>query len=140
MSNHMLSSIDRIFRGLPELYRRGSRIGFSVEIKASVIFEKAKIPHLSYVGDSVVCEEINFGAGTLVANLRFDEQPVKVWVRGERISSGRVKLGAFIGGHVKTGINTSILPGVKIGAYSIIYPGVVVSKDVDYGSVVKASI
>jgi bifunctional UDP-N-acetylglucosamine pyrophosphorylase/glucosamine-1-phosphate N-acetyltransferase len=119
---------------------RGSRIGFSVEIKASVIFEKAKIPHLSYVGDSVVCEEINFGAGTLVANLRFDEQPVKVWVRGERISSGRVKLGAFIGGHVKTGINTSILPGVKIGAYSIIYPGVVVSKDVDYGSVVKASI
>jgi bifunctional UDP-N-acetylglucosamine pyrophosphorylase/glucosamine-1-phosphate N-acetyltransferase len=119
---------------------RGSRIGFSVEIKASVIFEKTKIPHLSYVGDSVVCEETNFGAGTLVANLRFDEQPVKVWVRGERISSGRVKLGAFIGGHVKTGINTSILPGVKIGAYSIVYPGVVVSKDVDYGSVVKASI
>jgi len=119
---------------------RGSRIGFSVEIKASVVFERARIPHLSYVGDSVVCEDTNFGAGTLIANLRFDERPVKVWVRGERINTGRVKLGAFIGGHVKTGINSSILPGVKVGAYSIIYPGVVVSKDVEYGSVVKSSI
>lgn len=119
---------------------RGSRIGFSVEVKASVVFERARIPHLSYVGDSVVCENVNFGAGTIIANLRFDEKPVKVWVKGERVNTGRVKLGAFIGGHVKTGINSSILPGVKVGAYSIIYPGVVVSKDVEYGSVVKTSI
>jgi len=118
----------------------GSRIGFSVEIKASVIFEGAKISHLSYVGDSVVCENVNFGAGTIIANLRFDEQPVKVWIKRERINTGRVKLGAFIGGYVKTGVNSSILPGVKIGAYSIIYPGVVVSKDVEYGGVVKSSI
>lgn len=119
---------------------KGSRIGFSVEVKASVVFEAAKISHLSYIGDSVICENVNFGAGTIIANLRFDEQPVKVWIKGERVSTGRVKLGAFIGGYVKTGINSSILPGVKIGAYSIIYPGVVVSKDVEYGSVVKSSI
>jgi UDP-N-acetylglucosamine diphosphorylase/glucosamine-1-phosphate N-acetyltransferase len=119
---------------------KGSRIGFSVEIKASVIFEGAKISHLSYVGDSVVCENVNFGAGTIIANLRFDEQPVKVWIKGERVNTGRVKLGAFIGGYVKTGVNSSILPGVKIGAYSIIYPGVVISKDVEYGGVVKSSI
>jgi len=115
-------------------------VGFSVEVKASVVFEGAKIPHLSYVGDSVICEKVNLGAGTIIANFRFDEQPVKVWVKGSRISSGRVKLGAFIGGYVKTGVNSSILPGVKIGAYAIIYPGVVVSKDVEYGGVVKSSI
>lgn len=119
---------------------RNTRVGFSVEVKASVIFEGAKIPHLSYVGDSVICEGVNLGAGTIIANFRFDEQPVRVWVKGSRISSGRVKLGAFIGGYVKTGVNSSILPGVKVGAYSIIYPGVVVSKDVEYGSVVKTSI
>jgi bifunctional UDP-N-acetylglucosamine pyrophosphorylase/glucosamine-1-phosphate N-acetyltransferase len=88
----------------------------------------------------VVCENVNFGAGTIIANLRFDEQPVKVWIKGERVNTGRVKLGSFIGGYVKTGVNSSILPGVKIGAYSIIYPGVVVSKDVEYGGVVKSSI
>lgn len=118
---------------------RGARIGFSVEIKASVIYEGARIPHLSYVGDSVVCENTNLGAGTIVANFRFDEQPVKVTVKGERVSSGRTKLGAFIGGHVKTGVNSSILPGVRVGAFSIIYPGVVVARDVEYGSVVKRS-
>ncbi|HWQ17036.1 MAG TPA: bifunctional sugar-1-phosphate nucleotidylyltransferase/acetyltransferase [Sulfolobales archaeon] len=119
---------------------RNSVVGFSVEVKASVVFEGTKMPHLSYVGDSVICEKVNLGAGTIIANFRFDEQPVKVWVKGSRISSGRVKLGAFIGGYVKTGVNSSILPGVKIGAYSIIYPGVVVSKDVEYGGVVKSSI
>jgi bifunctional UDP-N-acetylglucosamine pyrophosphorylase/glucosamine-1-phosphate N-acetyltransferase len=83
---------------------------------------------------------VNFGAGTLVANLRFDEQPVKVTVKGVRVSSGRIKLGSFVGGYVKTGINVSILPGVKIGAYSIIYPGVVVGRDVEYGSLIKSSL
>ncbi len=118
----------------------GSKIGFSVEVKNSVIYEDARIPHLSYIGDSVICEGVNFGAGTLIANLRFDENPVKVTVKGERLSSGRKKLGAFIGAYVKTGINSSILPGVKVGAYSVIYPGVVVGRDVDYGSVVRSNI
>lgn len=117
-----------------------TKIGFSTEVKESVVLEDTRLPHLNYVGDSVVCEKVNFGAGTLVANLRFDEQPVKVTIKNTRVSSGRVKLGAFVGGHVKTGINVSILPGVKIGAYSIIYPGVVVGRDVEYGSVVKSSL
>ncbi|EWG07286.1 MAG: nucleotidyltransferase [Candidatus Aramenus sulfurataquae] len=109
---------------------RENRIGASVEVKESVIMEGTKIPHLSYVGDSVIGENVNFGAGTLVANLRFDEKEVKVNVKGKRISSGRKKLGAIVGGYVKTGINVSILPGVKIGAYALIYPGTVVNRDV----------
>ncbi len=109
---------------------RDNRIGASVEVKESVVMEGAKIPHLSYVGDSVIGENVNFGAGTLIANLRFDEQEVKVNVKGKRTSSGRKKLGALIGGYVKTGINVSILPGVKIGAYALIYPGSVVNRDV----------
>jgi bifunctional UDP-N-acetylglucosamine pyrophosphorylase/glucosamine-1-phosphate N-acetyltransferase len=110
-----------------------SKVGASVEIKESVIMEDAKVPHLSYVGDSVICEHVNLGAGTLIANLRFDEQPVKVTVKGKRESSGRKKLGAFIGGYAKTGINVTILPGVKIGAYAWIYPGSIVDRDVGKG-------
>ncbi|MEM3353383.1 MAG: bifunctional sugar-1-phosphate nucleotidylyltransferase/acetyltransferase [Saccharolobus sp.] len=109
------------------------KIGAFNEIKESVIMENSKIPHLSYVGDSVVCENVNLGAGTITANLRFDEKEVKVNIRNTKISSGRKKLGAIIGAHVRTGINVSILPGIKIGAYAWVYPGSVVDRDVDKG-------
>ncbi|WP_338601170.1 bifunctional sugar-1-phosphate nucleotidylyltransferase/acetyltransferase [Sulfolobus tengchongensis] len=109
------------------------KIGAFNEIKESVIMENSKIPHLSYVGDSIICEDVNFGAGTITANLRFDEKEVKVRIRNEIVSSGRKKLGAIVGAHVRTGINVSILPGVKIGAYAWIYPGSIVDRDVEKG-------
>jgi len=115
----------------------GVKVGSSVEVKESVVMENAKLPHLNYVGDSVVCEDVNLGAGTITANFRFDEGNVRMNVKGERIDTGRRKLGAIIGGHVRTGINVSIMPGVKIGAWSWIYPGIVVYRDVPPNSIVK---
>ena len=108
----------------------GSKAGFSTQVKASLLMEHSKAPHLNYVGDSVVGEHVNLGAGTVTANLRFDGKTVKVTVKGVRVDSGLRKLGAFIGGHAKTGINVSIMPGVKIGSYAVIYPGCVVTRDV----------
>lgn len=105
-------------------------IGFSVEMKESVVFEKTHIAHLAYVGDSIIGENVNLGAGTLIANLRFNGKAVKVNIDGTRIDTGRRKMGAIVGGYVKTGVNVSIMPGVKIGSHSIIYPGVTVYKDV----------
>ncbi|MEM4856257.1 MAG: glucosamine-1-phosphate N-acetyltransferase, partial [Sulfolobales archaeon] len=75
--------------------------------------------------------------GTILANLRVDEKTVKVRVKGVLEDSGRKKLGAFIGGYVRTGVNVSVFPGVKIGAYSWIYPGVVVTDDVPPKSILK---
>ncbi|MEM4553109.1 MAG: sugar phosphate nucleotidyltransferase [Ignisphaera sp.] len=109
---------------------RESHIGFSVEVKESILLEKTHAAHLTYIGDSVIGENTNLGAGTIIANLRFDEKTVKVSVDGIRIDTERRKMGAIIGGYVKTGINVSIMPGVKIGSYSIIYPGVTVYRDV----------
>jgi len=116
---------------------KGSRAGFSVEVKESVIFENVRASHLSYIGDSVVCEHVNLGAGTVIANLRFDNRTVRVMIEGEKVDSGRRKLGAFIGAKVKTGINVSIMPGVKIGSRAVIYPGVTVYRDVPSGAIVK---
>lgn len=118
----------------------GSRIGFSVEVKESIIMENVHISHLSYVGDSIVCENTNFGAGTITANLRFDEKTVSVNIKGRRVDSGRRKLGAIIGGYVKTGIHVSIMPGVKIGSYSWISPGAVVKHDIPSKSFVKTEV
>ncbi|MEO2116865.1 MAG: bifunctional UDP-N-acetylglucosamine diphosphorylase/glucosamine-1-phosphate N-acetyltransferase GlmU, partial [Methanocaldococcus sp.] len=50
-------------------------VGNSSEIKASIIMKNTKIPHLSYVGDSIIGENCNFGCNTITANLRFDDKP-----------------------------------------------------------------
>jgi len=109
---------------------QNAKIGFSVEVKESVVMENVHASHLSYIGDSVVCEGVNLGAGTVLANLRFDEKPVKMLVKDILENTGRIKLGSIIGAHVRTGVNVSIMPGVKIGSYSWILPGSVVYRDV----------
>jgi UDP-N-acetylglucosamine diphosphorylase/glucosamine-1-phosphate N-acetyltransferase len=112
----------------------GARVGFGVEVKASILLEGARVPHLNYVGDSIIGEEVNLGAGTITANLRFDHGTVKMNVKGRRVDTGLRKLGAVIGGHAQTGINVSIMPGVRIGSYARIWPGCVVYRDVPRGA------
>ena len=90
------------------------RIGNAVEIKNSAIMNGTKIGHLSYVGDSVIGEGCNFGAGTICSNLRHDKGNIKSYLKGEKIDSGRRKLGVIMGDGVMTGINTSIYPGTVI--------------------------
>lgn len=111
-------------------------VGNAVEIKNSIIMDGTNVSHLSYVGDSVIGVKCNLGAGTNLANLRFDDKHVKVTVKGERVDSGLRKLGAIFGDGVKTGINTSVNPGVKIGNGSFINAGCVIYQDIDSFSLV----
>ena len=108
---------------------KGTRIGNACEVKNSLIMDGTHVGHLSYIGDSVIGSECNLGAGTLLGNLRLDDKTVKVKVRDRVIDSGRRKLGAIIGDKVKTGINASLMPGVKVGNNSWVGPGVVLHED-----------
>ena len=110
------------------------KVGAGCEVKNSVIMDNAKIPHLSYVGDSIIGEDSSLGAGTITANLRFDEAHVSSRIKGLVLDSGRKKLGAILGDNVRTGINVSIFPGVKIGAGAWIGPGTIVREDVLSGA------
>ncbi len=87
------------------------RIGNAVEVKNSAIMNGSKIGHLSYVGDCIIGENCNFGAGTICSNLRHDKCNIRSFIKGKPVDSGRRKLGAIIGDDVKTGINTSVYPG-----------------------------
>jgi UDP-N-acetylglucosamine diphosphorylase/glucosamine-1-phosphate N-acetyltransferase len=98
-------------------------IGAAVEVKNVIIMNSTAFPHLNYVGDSVVGEGCNFGAGTKIANLRLDKENIKV----AGIDTRRRKLGAIIGDGVETGINSSINVGSMIGNHTFIGPGVTVS-------------
>jgi len=108
----------------------GVHVGANCDVKNSIIMRHTKVPHLSYIGDSIIGEECNLGACTITANLRFDEKTIRIMIKGKRVETKRTKLGAIIGDRVKTGIHTSIMPGVRIGSEAIIGPGAVIDNDV----------
>jgi UDP-N-acetylglucosamine diphosphorylase/glucosamine-1-phosphate N-acetyltransferase len=98
-------------------------IGAAVELKNSIVMRGSKIPHLNYVGDSVIGEDCNLGAGTIIANLTLDKKNIIIG----GIDTGRRKLGAIIGDKVEIGINASINVGCVIGNNTLIGPGAVAS-------------
>jgi UDP-N-acetylglucosamine diphosphorylase/glucosamine-1-phosphate N-acetyltransferase len=114
------------------------RIGNAVEIKNCIIMDNTHVGHLSYVGDSIIGRDSNFGAGTITANLKHDNQAVSSTLKGKRVSSGRRKLGAIIGDNVKTGIGTSIAPGVVMHQGSRTGIGVIVDRDIGPNKLVIA--
>jgi len=97
-------------------------IGACVEVKNSIIMSNTNVPHLNYVGDSVIGENCNLGAGTKIANLRLDGKEIYATVKGKKIPTGRRKFGAIVGDNVKTGINVSINVGTMIGNDVLIAP------------------
>jgi bifunctional UDP-N-acetylglucosamine pyrophosphorylase/glucosamine-1-phosphate N-acetyltransferase len=120
----------------PNAYVRGAtllgadaHVGNGVELKNTVVMRDTNVPHLSYVGDSVLGEGVNLGAGTQVANLRHDDEPVRITVKGERVSTGRRKFGVVAGPGAKTGINTSLNAGVVLSAGATTVPGESVTRD-----------
>ncbi|MEM3364312.1 MAG: sugar phosphate nucleotidyltransferase [Candidatus Micrarchaeia archaeon] len=103
--------------------------GFSI-VKNSIILDGTKAKHLSYIGDSIIGHNCNFGASTQVANLRFDRKTIRMAVNGNEYDTGRVKMGCVVGPDVNFGVNCVILPGKKVGGGSIIGPGAIVAEDV----------
>jgi len=89
-------------------------IGNAVEVKNSIIMNRTHIGHLSYIGDSIIGENCNFGAGTIVANLRHDKKTIHIKINDTIVDSGRRKLGVIMGDNVYTSVNTSINPGTLI--------------------------
>jgi bifunctional UDP-N-acetylglucosamine pyrophosphorylase/glucosamine-1-phosphate N-acetyltransferase len=111
------------------LLGEGVHVGNGVEVKNSVVMDGAAVPHLSYVGDSLIGPDVNLGAGTQVANLRHDGADVRTTVKGERVSTGRRKFGVVAGPGAKTAVNTSIDPGVVLSAGARTRPGEAVTRD-----------
>jgi len=109
---------------------RGSAIGAFSEVKNSIIMDHTKIPHLSYVGDSIIGEHCNLAAGTVVANLKLSDRTVRMRTRDGLVDTGLRKFGVVTGDNVKTGINVSFMPGIRISSGAVIKAGSVVSEDV----------
>lgn len=107
-------------------------VGYNTEVVRSWVGDQCWF-HSNYIGDSVLEENISLGAGAVLANLRLDEAEIKSVVKGERVGTGRNKLGAIIGPGVRIGVNANIMPGIKIGAGSFIGSGINIETDIDEG-------
>jgi bifunctional UDP-N-acetylglucosamine pyrophosphorylase/glucosamine-1-phosphate N-acetyltransferase len=105
-------------RGGSEL-DEGAEIGNFVEVKKSTIGKKSKAKHHAYLGDAVIGEGVNIGAGTITCN--YD---------GQRKSQTVIENGAFIGS------NVNLIAPITVGAGAYIGAGSTVSKDVEPGTLV----
>ncbi|WP_153797162.1 putative sugar nucleotidyl transferase [Foetidibacter luteolus] len=86
------------------------------EIKNSVMFGYSNKAHDGYLGDSVIGEWCNFGAGTSNSNVKNTGAEINMWVPYQQqwVSAGN-KCGVLMGDYSRTAINTSINTGSVIG-------------------------
>ncbi|MCP5505553.1 MAG: UDP-N-acetylglucosamine diphosphorylase [Chlamydiales bacterium] len=89
-------------------------IGHSSEIKHSILLNDAKAPHFNYVGDSILGNFVNLGAGVICANFRLDHREVIVEIGNEQFKTGTNKFGAIIGDGSQIGCNSVTNPGVLL--------------------------
>jgi NDP-sugar pyrophosphorylase family protein len=120
----------------PNAYIRGATsigancfVGNGAEVKNSIIYNNTYISRQCYVGDSIIGTHVTLGAGTCTENHRHDGRHHQSMIHGKLVNTGRLKLGAILGDGVRTGVNTSIEAGVKIGIARTTSPGTIVSKD-----------
>ena len=90
------------------------------EIKNSVLFGYSNKAHDGYMGDSVIGEWCNWGAGTSNSNVKNTASGVVVWTPGGAVNVG-LKCGVMMGDFTRTAINTSLNTGTVIGACANVY-------------------
>ncbi len=107
-------------------------VGFTTEVARSYVADHVDM-HACRVLDSVFAAGVNFSAGCTTANLRIDRGPVSCIVKGQKINTGRDKLGAIIGQGAFIAVDAMTMPGVKIGEKAQIGPGMHVRHDIENG-------
>lgn len=105
-------------------------VGHATEVKNSIFLDQAQAAHFAYVGDSILGQRVNLGAGTRLANLPMfsAKDPItkkrpslRFRFDGQEIDTGLSKLGAILGDDVQTGCNVVTNPGCIVGPRTLIY-------------------
>ncbi len=91
------------------------------EIADCVILGYTNKAHQGYLGHSYVGKWVNLGALTTNSDLKNNYRPVRVWTPAGVLDSGSLKIGCFLGDHVKTGIGLLLGTGTVVGAGSNLY-------------------
>jgi NDP-sugar pyrophosphorylase family protein len=112
-------------------------VGHASEAKNVIMLNGSCIPHFAYVGDSILGNRVNLGAGTRLSNLTVvsvkdpitGKRPtLKITIGDVLYDTGLAKFGAIIGDDAQTGCNTVTNPGCLIGPRTLVYPNVSLRK------------
>ncbi len=107
----------------------GAIVGHASETKNALLLEGAAAPHFAYVGDSILGQRVNLGAGCKLSNVGIlsragpdaPRRHIMLHCDGKRYDSGLTKLGAILGDDVELGCNCVTNPGVLIGPRTLVY-------------------
>lgn len=97
-------------------------IGNFVEIKNTLIYDGVQLPHLSYVGDSVLGYYSHLGAGVKVSNFKSWGNEINITFDDVKLATGLEKLGAIVGDRADVGCNSVLYPATLIGRGCVVYP------------------
>jgi bifunctional UDP-N-acetylglucosamine pyrophosphorylase/glucosamine-1-phosphate N-acetyltransferase len=97
-----------------------SVIGFGVELKNSVLMDGSRVGRLSFIGDSVIGEGVDIGAGTMTINRELDDRVIEVPIGARRVSTHLSKVGAFIGDRATLGAGHTLAPGTVVGVAAVV--------------------
>jgi UDP-N-acetylglucosamine diphosphorylase/glucosamine-1-phosphate N-acetyltransferase len=101
----------------------GPHCRISGEVEASIFQGYANKQHEGFIGHSYIAEWVNLGALTTNSDLKNNYGTVRVITADQKIDTGLIKLGCFIGDHSKTGILTQIPTGGVIGSFVNFFGG-----------------
>jgi UDP-N-acetylglucosamine diphosphorylase/glucosamine-1-phosphate N-acetyltransferase len=106
-------SFEKIVTG-PYSYLRG-------EVADTIVLGYANKAHDGHLGHSYLGRWVNLGASTTNSDLKNNYRPVRIWTPEGVVDSGQLKIGCFLGDHVKTGIGALLGTGTVVGAGANIY-------------------
>lgn len=116
---------------------KGAVVGNSTELKNVILFDGVQVPHYNYVGDSLLGYKSHMGAGSITSNVKSDKTLVEIRCGGEKVKTGRKKMGAVLGSFVEVGCGSILNPGTVIGSHTNVYPLSSVRGYVPGGSIYK---
>lgn len=90
-------------------------IGHASEVKNSILLNHSNAAHFAYLGDSILGNHVNLGAGTKCANLRLDHKEIQFHFEGKKYPTGLRKFGAIFGDGTQIGCNVVSNPGTVTG-------------------------
>jgi bifunctional UDP-N-acetylglucosamine pyrophosphorylase/glucosamine-1-phosphate N-acetyltransferase len=111
-------------------------IGHGAEL-GGVIFDKVYLFHYMEIS-GVVGDNVDFGAATVCGSLRFDDGVTRHRINGRWEEGHQGQDACFVGDYCRTGVNATLMPGVKIGCYSVVGAGVMLNEDVPDRTLVYA--
>lgn len=112
-------------------------VGHTTELKHAILLNHARAAHFAFIGDSILGNDVNIGAGVKCANLRLDGENIIIRYKEKSIATGLRKFGAIIGDSCQIGCNVVLNPGTLFGKSAQCYPSLTVGGVVESRKLVR---